>query len=207
MALLTVLTAAIIVTAAFADTTPPVPARFTAFLVLMPTVAVAIAMRNWRQRAGDSAERLRRARGRTRGGDPPRGRGGAGPHRERAARRGDAQRERDGGAGGRRPPGARQLARPDPRGPDRRRGTARGRGQRPDRDGRTAPPARPAGPVRRGARRGRRRAGPAARCGAGSVPGRAGPGRRAAGRADHHRARAPCRPGWTWPPTAWSRRR
>jgi signal transduction histidine kinase len=61
MALLTVSTAAIIVTAAFANTTPPVPARFTAFLILLPTVAVAIVMRTWRQRAGDSAERLRQA--------------------------------------------------------------------------------------------------------------------------------------------------
>ena len=61
MAVLTVTTAAIIVTAAFADTTPPVPARFTALLVLTPTVAVAVAVRSWRQRAGDSAERLRRA--------------------------------------------------------------------------------------------------------------------------------------------------
>ena len=60
-ALLTVTTAAIIVTAAFANTTPPVPARFTAFLVLMPTAAVAIAVRTWRRRAGDSAERLRQA--------------------------------------------------------------------------------------------------------------------------------------------------
>ena len=117
MALLSVATAAIIVTAAFPNTTPPVPARFTAFLILLPTVAVALAMRTWRQRAGDSAARLLRGRGRTRGGDPPRGGGGAGPDRERAARRGDAQRERDGGAGGRRAPGARQLA-PRPRGPD-----------------------------------------------------------------------------------------
>ncbi len=58
MALLSVATAAIIVTAAFANTTPPVPARFTAFLVLAPTVAVALAVRTWRQRAGDSAARL-----------------------------------------------------------------------------------------------------------------------------------------------------
>ncbi len=58
MALLTVATAAIIVTAAFPNTTPPVPARFTAFLILLPTVAVALAMRTWRQRAGDSAARL-----------------------------------------------------------------------------------------------------------------------------------------------------
>jgi signal transduction histidine kinase len=58
LALLSVTTAAIIVTAAFPNTTPPVPARFTAFLVLVPTVAVAVAMRRWRQRAGDSAARL-----------------------------------------------------------------------------------------------------------------------------------------------------
>ena len=50
MALLTVATAAIIVTAAFTNTTPPLPARFTAFLVLLPTVAVALAVRTWRQR-------------------------------------------------------------------------------------------------------------------------------------------------------------
>jgi signal transduction histidine kinase len=61
MALLTVTTAAIIVTAAFANTTPPVPARFTALLILLPTVAVAVAVRTWRQRAGDSAARLRQA--------------------------------------------------------------------------------------------------------------------------------------------------
>ena len=48
-------------TAAYPDTTPPVPARFTALLVLLPTVAVAAAIRGWRRRAGDSAERLRRA--------------------------------------------------------------------------------------------------------------------------------------------------
>jgi signal transduction histidine kinase len=50
-----------IVTAAFPNTTPPVPARFTALLVLLPTAAVAMAMRTWRRRAGDSAERLRLA--------------------------------------------------------------------------------------------------------------------------------------------------
>lgn len=59
LALLSVFTAAVIVTAAFPDTTPRVPARFTALLVLLPTAALATAMRTWRQRAGDSAERLR----------------------------------------------------------------------------------------------------------------------------------------------------
>jgi signal transduction histidine kinase len=60
-ALLAVGTGAVIATAAFPDTTPQVPARFTALLVLVPTAAVAAGMRGWRQRAGDSAERLRRA--------------------------------------------------------------------------------------------------------------------------------------------------
>ena len=61
LALLCVFTAAVIVTAAFPNTTPPVPARFTALLVLLPTAAVAAGMRTWQRRAGDSAERLRRA--------------------------------------------------------------------------------------------------------------------------------------------------
>jgi signal transduction histidine kinase len=61
-ALLTVLAAAIIVTAAYPNTAPPVPERFGAALVLIPTVAVAIAIRVWRRRLGESAERLRRAR-------------------------------------------------------------------------------------------------------------------------------------------------
>ena len=60
-ALLAVGTGAVIATAAFPNTTPQVPARFTALLVLVPATAVALVMRGWRQRAGDSAERLRRA--------------------------------------------------------------------------------------------------------------------------------------------------
>ena len=60
-ALLAVGTGAVIATAAFPSTTPQVPARFTALLVLVPTAAVAVGMRGWRQRAGDSAERLLRA--------------------------------------------------------------------------------------------------------------------------------------------------
>lgn len=60
-ALLAVGTGAVIATAAFPNTTPQVPARFTALLVLAPTAAVAVGMRGWRQRAGDSAERLRKA--------------------------------------------------------------------------------------------------------------------------------------------------
>jgi len=61
LALLGVLVAGIIVTAAYPDTSPPVPARFGALLVLLPTVAVGMAIRTWRRRAGESAERLRRA--------------------------------------------------------------------------------------------------------------------------------------------------
>jgi len=60
-ALLSVLAAAVIVTAAYPNTTPPVPERFTALLILLPTVAVGVAIRVWRRRAGESAERLRRA--------------------------------------------------------------------------------------------------------------------------------------------------
>jgi signal transduction histidine kinase len=61
LALLSVLLAGIIVTAAFPDTTPPLPGRFTALLVLIPAAAVGNAMYLWRRRAGDSAEQLRRA--------------------------------------------------------------------------------------------------------------------------------------------------
>src|SRR5690349_4514058 len=59
-ALLAAGTGAVIATAAFPNTTPQVPARFTALLVLVPTAAVAVGMRGWRQRAGDSAARLLR---------------------------------------------------------------------------------------------------------------------------------------------------
>ena len=60
-ALFGVLVAAIIITAAYPDTSPPVPKRFGALLVLLPTMAVGIAIRLWRRRAGESAERLRLA--------------------------------------------------------------------------------------------------------------------------------------------------
>jgi signal transduction histidine kinase len=62
LALLTVLAGAIIVTTTFPNTMPRVTERYTAILVVIPTVAVGIGMREWRRRAGDSAERLRRAR-------------------------------------------------------------------------------------------------------------------------------------------------
>jgi signal transduction histidine kinase len=61
LALLTVLAGGVIVTAAYPNTTPPVPGRYTALLILLPTVSVAMAIRLWRRRAGESAERLRLA--------------------------------------------------------------------------------------------------------------------------------------------------
>jgi signal transduction histidine kinase len=61
LALLSILVAAVIVTAKYPNTSPPVPERFGALLVLLPTVSVAMAIRGWRRRAGESAERLRRA--------------------------------------------------------------------------------------------------------------------------------------------------
>jgi signal transduction histidine kinase len=61
MALLTVAAGAIIITAAYPDTTRELSARYTPLLILIPTVALGSMMRVWRLRAGDSAERLRRA--------------------------------------------------------------------------------------------------------------------------------------------------
>ena len=61
LAALIVVAAAVMVTAIYPNTTPPLPARYTALLVLGITVAVGNAIRVWRRRAGESAERLRRA--------------------------------------------------------------------------------------------------------------------------------------------------
>jgi len=61
LALLAVGAGAVIATTAFPNTTPPLPARFTALLVLAPVAALAVGMRGWRERAGASAERLRLA--------------------------------------------------------------------------------------------------------------------------------------------------
>jgi signal transduction histidine kinase len=61
LSLLSVLTAAVYVTATNSNTSPPVPARYTALLIILPTVAVGTAIRTWRRRAGESAERLRLA--------------------------------------------------------------------------------------------------------------------------------------------------
>jgi signal transduction histidine kinase len=54
-----VLAVAVVVTAAYPDTSPPVPARYGALLVLLTTAAVGIAIRTSRHRAIQSAERLR----------------------------------------------------------------------------------------------------------------------------------------------------
>jgi signal transduction histidine kinase len=61
VAVLSVLLAAVMVTAAYPDTAPPLPARFAALFMLVPVVLVGNAVRRWRHQAGDSQERLRRA--------------------------------------------------------------------------------------------------------------------------------------------------
>jgi len=61
LALLTLAGGAVTLAAAYPYVTPEVPERYTALLVLVPTVALGNMMRVWRRRAGDSAERLRRA--------------------------------------------------------------------------------------------------------------------------------------------------
>jgi signal transduction histidine kinase len=57
-AVISVLAAGLMVTAAFPNTTPPLPGRLTALLMLIPVVLVGNAMRLWRRRAGDSQARL-----------------------------------------------------------------------------------------------------------------------------------------------------
>src|SRR5215472_16837145 len=60
--LLALLAGAVIITVAYPEASAQVAARYIPLLVLLPTVAVANMMRMWRQRAADSAERLRLAR-------------------------------------------------------------------------------------------------------------------------------------------------
>ncbi len=59
--LLALLAAAIIIAVAYPEATAQVPERYTPLLVLVPTVALGNMMRMWRQRAGESAGRLRLA--------------------------------------------------------------------------------------------------------------------------------------------------
>jgi signal transduction histidine kinase len=61
LAMLAVLAGAVVVTVAFPGTTPQLPSRYTPVLIMLPTVAVGVAIRVWRSRARESAERLRRA--------------------------------------------------------------------------------------------------------------------------------------------------
>jgi signal transduction histidine kinase len=61
LAICVVLIGVAIVTAMFPNTLPEVSERYMAVLVAIPTVAAGIGMREWRKRAGDSAERLHRA--------------------------------------------------------------------------------------------------------------------------------------------------
>ena len=59
--LLTLLAGAIIITVAYPEATAQVGARYTALFVLLPAVAVGNMMRMWRERADESADRLRLA--------------------------------------------------------------------------------------------------------------------------------------------------
>jgi signal transduction histidine kinase len=59
--LLALLAGAVIITVAYPEATAQVAARYTPLLVLLPTVAVGNMMRMWRERAGESADRLRLA--------------------------------------------------------------------------------------------------------------------------------------------------
>lgn len=60
-AVLSVLLAGVVVTAAFTNTAIPQPGRFTALFILIPVVLVGNAVRQWRHQAGDTQERLHRA--------------------------------------------------------------------------------------------------------------------------------------------------
>jgi signal transduction histidine kinase len=61
IALLAVAAGAVIITVAYPNTVRGLSERYTPLLILIPTVALGSMMRVWRLRAGDSAERLRRA--------------------------------------------------------------------------------------------------------------------------------------------------
>jgi signal transduction histidine kinase len=60
-ALVSVPLAAVIITAVFPDTSPPLPGRFAAVLLLVPVALVGNAVQTWQRRAGDSQARLRHA--------------------------------------------------------------------------------------------------------------------------------------------------
>lgn len=60
LAVLSVSVTAVVITAAFPNTSPSVPARYTALTVLIPITIVGAVMHAWRQRAGHSQTRLHR---------------------------------------------------------------------------------------------------------------------------------------------------
>ena len=60
LAVLSVPAVALFITAAFPNTSPSVPARYTALTVLIPITIVGAVMHAWRQRAGHSQTRLDR---------------------------------------------------------------------------------------------------------------------------------------------------
>jgi signal transduction histidine kinase len=60
-ALLGLLAGAAVITIIYPDASAQVPERYTPLLVVLPTVALGYMMRMWKQRAGESAERLRLA--------------------------------------------------------------------------------------------------------------------------------------------------
>ncbi|HEX6522141.1 MAG TPA: histidine kinase dimerization/phosphoacceptor domain-containing protein, partial [Streptosporangiaceae bacterium] len=61
LALLSLPLAGLIITAAFQDTTPPLPSRLSALVILLAITVFGNAVRVWRARAGDSGARLLRA--------------------------------------------------------------------------------------------------------------------------------------------------
>ena len=61
LALGVALAGAIATVVTFPDSPPDIPERYTALIVVVPTVAAGLGMREWRRRAGDSAARLRTA--------------------------------------------------------------------------------------------------------------------------------------------------
>ena len=58
LALAVVVAGALATVATLPESLPDIPERYTALIVAVPTVTAGLAMREWRQRAGDSAARL-----------------------------------------------------------------------------------------------------------------------------------------------------